>query len=573
MSELFFNGRVYTTPTTVSAVNDSALANQALSASNNLAILGPSTAGAPNTPLVFGDPTEALATLQSGDLLTAVLQAFSPSAETGGPAAITAIRVNPAVQSSLILYDSTSAAAIDLESTDYGAYTTQINVQVQAASVAGVKLTTELGNNYYTQDNITRSLMEIQYEGGATTATMTINGTSIVLAAPTGTTVATIDLTAYTTVQQVVARINAVGNFTATVVGSNGALTSTNGFDYVTNQDVLTAPYTALAVLQACIDWLNSISEGYVVATRAANAGLPPANIGPVYLAGGSDGTPTYTQWGEAYTVLQGEDMQWVVPASSDAAVHAMNDAHCQFMSTIGNSERRGWVGMALGSTDAAAIAEALSINSDRTGLVHIGIYDYNLSGVLTLFPPYIAAAMVGGMFAGSSPGTPMTNKSLSVSGLERKLLIPTNTDPLIQGGVCPLAQTLNGFMVIQSITTWLVNSNFNRTEASVGAAVDYVARSCRLALDILRGGKNNQIALSRAVSITQSVLAQLAVPDPSGPGVLAGDANSPPYRNISATLSGDRIMVQFQCSPVLPTNYVTITIYAQPYSASLSVS
>lgn len=572
MSSLFFNGRVYTSPTTVSAVNDSALANQSLSAANNLAVLGQCTAGQPNVPLVFGTPAAAIAALQSGDLLTAVLKAFSPSTQTGGPATVTAIRVNPAVQASLVLADATTAAAINLLATDYGAYTSQIKVQVQSGSSTGKKLTVQLANSFFTQDNLTRSLLSLQYSGVAPTATMTINGTSLVLSAPTGTPVANIDLTVYTTIQKVVDRINSVTGFNATVQGGNGALASTNGFDYVTNQDVLTTPYTALAVLQACIDWFNSQAEQFVNATRATNAGAPPANIGFTYLAGGTDGTVTNTQWSNAYTALQAVDVQWVVPASSDPSIHAMNDAHCQFMSTIGNSERRGIVGMALNSSDAAAIAEALTLNSDRTSLVHIGMFDFDLLGNLTLYPAYIVAAMIGGMFAGSSPGTPMTNKALNVRGLERTLLIPTNTDVLIQGGVIPIAPTLTGFKVIQSITTWLVNSNFNRTEVSVGAAVDYTLRSLRIALDVIRGSKNNQIALSRTISVAQSTLAQLAVPDPQGPGVLAGNTASPPFKNLQAILVADRIQFQCQASPVLPNNYITITVYAQPFSGSLSL-
>jgi hypothetical protein len=50
-----------------------------------------------------------------------------------------------------------------------------------------------------------------------------------------------------------------------------------------------------------------------------------------------------------------------------------------------------------------AAIAAAKAINSDRTAYVHLGFYDYDANGALTLYPPYIAAAMVAGAFAGST--------------------------------------------------------------------------------------------------------------------------------------------------------------------------
>jgi hypothetical protein len=383
---LFFNGRLFVTPTTVSAVNDSALADQSLAQSNALAILGPSAGGKPNTPLVFGNPTDAQKTLISGDLLNAVLKAFSPSNQTGGPASVTAIRVNPATQSTLVLEDSSSAAAINVASADYGQYTAGINMAVAGASVSGLKVTVALGNSYYTQDNLTRTLLQVQYSGAQASATMTVNGSAMLLYAPAGTLAATIPFATYTTITAVVAAINAVTGFAASVQGGNGALASANGFDYVTAVDVETAPYNAMAVLQAVIDWLNS-GQSFVTATRAANAGEPPAVLATTYLSGGSDGTVTNTNYSNAYTVLQTVDVQWVVPAASSASIHAMNDAHCQFMSTIGQSERRGICGMALGSSDTAAIAEALSLNSDRTGLVHLGFYDYDLNGNWTLYP------------------------------------------------------------------------------------------------------------------------------------------------------------------------------------------
>lgn len=568
---VFFNGRLYVSPTTVSAVDDSALANQALAQSNALAVLGPSTGGTPNVPLTFGNPTDALATLISGDLLTAVQKAFNPSNQTGGPASVTAIRVNPATQSTLILYDAGAAAAIDLSSADFGQYTSGISVSVATGSVTGKLVTTQYGQNYYTQDNITRSLFQVQYSGAQATATMSITGTTLVLNAPVGVPVATLQFATYPTVQALVSAINAVAGFSATVQSGNGALATTNSFDYVTAVDVKTAPYTALAVLQAVIDYLNSASQPIVTATRAANAGLPPANILATYLAGGSDGTITNTNWQNGYTALQNVDVQWVVPASSSPSIHAMNDTHCQFMSSIGQSERRGICGMALGSTDAAALAEALTLNSDRTGLVHIGMYDYDLFGNLTLYPAYITGAMVAGGFAGSSPGTPMTNKSLTVRGLERVLQVPTQTDPLILGGVMPITQTAGGFKVVKSISTWLANLNFNRVEMSTGAAVDYVSRSVRAALDPLRGQAGSLSVLSQAGSITDTTLRQLAIPPPTGPGCIVGNSTNPAYKNITASLVGDILAVSFQCSPVIPVNYITVTIYAVPFSGSVS--
>jgi hypothetical protein len=72
-------------------------------------------------------------------------------------------------------------------------------------------------------------------------------------------------------------------------------------------------------------------------------------------------------------------------------------------------------------------------------------------------------------------------------------------------------------------------------------------------------------------VTLTTSMLKQLAVPDPQGPGVLAGDAANPPYQNVQAQAIGPVIAVSFQCSPVLPANYISVTVYAVPFSGTAS--
>lgn len=72
---------------------------------------------------------------------------------------------------------------------------------------------------------------------------------------------------------------------------------------------------------------------------------------------------------------------------------------------------------------------------------------------------------------------------------------------------------------------------------------------------------------LRRAISITESTLRELAREEPQGPGVLAGSAESPAYRNITASLEGDVLRVEFECSPVIPVNYVLATIFAVPFS------
>lgn len=564
---VFFGGRLITTPTSASVVNDDAMRNQNLSVGNRVGLVGRSAGGKPQSVLRFGSPQDAQRTLGSGELLDAVLAAFDPSNQTGGPFEVVAVRVNPAVQASGTLKAAGAVDVITLLSTNYGVRENLIKIKVEAGSTTGLRLTTQRGTETYTQDNIARRAFSCQYVGALASGTITINGTTCTLAAPAGTTVATIDMTVFATVQDLVDRINLVTDFTASVLDGNYTATALNGLDYVTAQAIKASAFTVTANLQAVVDWLNSTGEGFVTATRVPGVGAVPVVAPFTFLSGGSDGSTLVSDWATGFETLQSADVQWVSPVTGDPAVHALADTHVAYMSSVGQKERRAICGMVAGSTDAQAIAAAKAINSDRTSLVHLGYYNYDATGALVLYPPYMSAALIAGMFSGVNPGTPLTNKTIKVRGLERNLRNPTDTDQLINGGVLCLESAAGGYKVVKSISTWLTNRNYNRVEQSTGVAVDFVSRNVREALDVLRGEKGNPLVLSRAVSIVDSTLTELARPDPQGPGVIVGNAVSPPYKNIKASLDGDVLRVQFECSPVIPVNYVLTTIFAVPFN------
>lgn len=569
---VFFNGHMLITPQTASAVDDSAMVNQNSPVGNVVAIVGTSQGGKPKTGLAFSSPTDAKLALVSGSLLDAVLAAFNPSNETNGPSQVIAVRANPAVQATGVMSDIGGNPVINLTSKDYGALQNQVCWKIENGSLAGLRVTVKFNQAIYTQDNVTRNAFSIHYTGTGASANISITNTSVTLNVA-GSAVATLDLTQFTTIQQLVDRINLVSGFVVQVLDNNYSKPALNGLDNVSSVDVKTSTVTMKADLQAVVDWLNGPSQGLVSAARVTAGGAAPAVAPFTFLSGASDGATTNQDWADCFGVLQTIDAQWISAASPSAAIMAMVDAHVQYMSTVGRKERRAIVGMDTNTPDQNAMAQAKALNSDRTSLVHIGHYAYDASGSLTLYPAYITAAMIAGAFAGVSPGTPLTNKSLNVSGLERNLRNPTDTDVLLTNGVLCLENTSKGYKVVQSISTWLNNANYNRREQSCGAALDYCIRSVREVLDVLRGGKNGPLALSRAISITESELAKMAVPEPQGPGVLAGDKNSPAYRNVTATVSGDSIAVSYECSPVIPDNYITVTVFAVPYSGTASAT
>lgn len=562
---VFFNGRLLVTPTSETQVYDEAMLDRNLPVGNAIALIGRSKGGAPKTPILLRGPEHARQVLKDGDLLKAVEKAFAPSSEAAGPSRVTVLRVNPATQSNLVLVDGSGNEVITLASSDYGVYANQLQVKIEAGSVSGLRISTRYNNQYYSQDNIARTALTVVYSGAATTATLTATETAVTVSLDAADTV--ISLADVPSTVSLVDVLNGIPGITATCTAAVENLPVLRSLDAVNAQDIKTS-FAVPANLQAAIDWFNGLGEGYVSATRETGAGAIPVVMDWTGLTGATDGTVTSQDWQDCFSALQSVDVQWVVPCSGDASVWAMADAHVIYMSASGHRERRAFVGGLAGTSPEQAAADAASIASDRTAYVYPAVYDYDSAGKLTLYPAYIAAAAVGGCFAGTNPGTPITNKYLRFPSLERDLVMPADTDVLIQSGVlCLVPGATGGVRVVKSISTWLKDSKFNRVEVSTGFATDYAARSVRETLYSQIGKKATPDALTRAVSITDSVLYRLAEAEPMGPGVIVG------YRGIQAAIEGDTLRVWFEMSPVIPINYVLVSIWATPWSSTVETT
>lgn len=559
----FFNGRLYTTPAVMSEVIDSGFYDQNSNVGNVLCLIGQSNAGPVQTPTPVSSPAQALAIFGSGDLAAAAKRAFNPSSDVPGPAEIVLIRINPSIAASGVISDASGNQLINLVAASPGTIGNQVSYQVSPGSLQGFKVSIALGNNYASQDNLFQGAFTITNTTSGSTAT--IDGTNLTLS--TGAHV--IPLSQFPNVQALVNYINTISGYAA-VVSSGGAGLSPIVLDHITAQPI-TASYPVTATLNAIANWLTA-NGTYVVASQVPGSGTMPQTGLPSYLTGGVDGVATNTDWSTAFTNAQAVDVQWVVPLSGSASVIAMADAHVQFCSNNLGLERRSVCGTTTGTTNSAAATQAATLDSNRTSLVSIGMYDFNGLGVLTLYQPYILAAMIGGMAAGVTPGTPLTNKQVSVQGLERTVQIPIDTDYLISNGVMPVAKDGVLFRVIKSISTWLTDSKLDKIEVSVGAATDYTVRTVRQNLSVLKGQGGSPALLGQAVAITETTLRLLSNAPPTGPGILVGDASSPAYKNITASLNLDVLAVSFQCSPIVPVNFIPITVAISPYSGTASV-
>ncbi len=567
-----FNGNTLITPQVSSAIDDSGLDGQGVNTGNRVAIIGTSESGQPNVAHRFRNPTQAIRVLRSGLLLEAVKKAFDPSPEGFAPSEVTAVRINPALRSSLTLNGVGAIPVINLVSTDYGALTNQISIKVESGTLKGKRVTTAFRGRVHTANNLHGEPFDITYTGTALTATITIGADGhILLAAPAGSVVADIDTAIFRSYGDVVDRINATPDFAATLLARETA-SSAGTLDYVTAVSVKSIVYTVRADLQAVINWLNSSRETNVTATRVAGAGLTPLNIPTTYLTSGTSGSVTTQQWADALEGLQREDVGFIAVLSPLPAIHAMLDAHCTYMSGVGKSERRGFVGGDVGVGSAGSIALALPLNSDRTAVCFPGYIEFDDQKRLTTYASYMTAAAIAACFAGLPAGEAMTNKGIKARGMETRLRDVIDTDALVEGGVLCVKTEPRGFIVAKSCTTWRQNDNFNRIEISTGVALDETARQLRDVMQPFIGkGGAPELLLDVAAQV-ESRLRLLSTPKPIGPGLLVGDEANPPYRGISLTLVGDQIRLSVEVSPVIPVNYGLITIHASAFAGELAI-
>ncbi len=605
MTGVFFDGREIITPSVQTAVNDTGLQNDQLTATDVVAIVGSCAGGTPKTGLRFTNPADAMKTLVSGDLAEAVVAAFSPSPDTGGPSEVWAVRVDPATQATLPLQDATPNTSIMLTSVQYGAIANTISVELQPASgtlavsypnpgayLAAVRINAKT----YTRDNVGMAACWVGYSGIGLTPTVAVTAvvsfsplpsTKIITLSAGGITVATIPLSTLVTVADLVGAINAVADFSATAILPGSSPLPT--LDMLAAA-ALTTPVYLYANTAALVDYFNSLTDsiGNPILTAVQQwGGDAPAMIASTPLAGGSVPAAMNSDWQDAFTALQQVDCQWIAPLAAPASsgsVFLLAQAHVEYMSTVAQGERRAIIGgipniipIAGGGLQptgvkAQVLTMAQVLNSDRVGYAAPSCYRYNLAGKLVKFPGWMVATLIASGFAALGPGESMTNKRLNIVGLDFVFYSPGDTDVLIRGGVIPVVKNKRGFVVSDAVSTWQGPGAYDKTQLSVGDALDYVARQVRAIEEPEVGARGGPMGIQHAVSRADTVLRELSVPPPTGPGVLVGDAASPPFRNVKGVANGTAVNISFECSPVEPMSYILVTINATSYDGTVRV-
>ena len=574
---VLWEGRYYTIPQAASRIDSSALAKSPLGGVGVLVILGEMIGLVPpKVATQVGNPSMARTLINplSEEALLASQLVFDPSPDLPGASQVYVLPVNPATQASISLLDGSSNPVITLKSYMYGLPASQIKRKIESGSVAGKKITIAFGTASESFDNITKSSFSIQYTGSGSAAVMTIDvsagghvlTTSVTGASPDN---LNLDLTSYTTIQSLTDAINATGKYTTVILTASPSDVSMS-LDTVTAQDIKTAALTAKSDLQAAIDTVNARSS-YCQATRPTNAGAAPANSDWAYLTGGSNGVTTNNDWQAAFDVLKTMQADTLLILSPDPSIHAMGDAHCDFMSSpSGKRERRQFVGRALQSwgnptariASVAALQSAvLTLNSDRTVHAGLGNYQYDPNGNQKLYPAYITAALYAGIAAGGTPVTPLTRVHLRCLGLETNLQGGDGGEEstLIDSGVAvPVPDEVPGagYLISRQVTTWNQDANLYRIEYSVGRGADYTAAQIRQRQQQITGQPGDVALDTSIVNMTNGVLQELL-----DAGYIRGYDKAATQIRVDGTVR----YVDYSAAPILPINFVFSTYHLLP--------
>lgn len=515
--------------------------------------------------MFFSESSEAKRVLRGGDALEAVLIALNASNDSRinpGASEVAVLRVNPATRSQMNIKNSGANNAILVKSYDYGLHTTGIAVSVSTGTTGKLVQVRKDGETL-AQDNITRSVISVQYTGNGTAATITKNATGITTAL-TGQTDGSQNLSVpfatYDTIQKIVDYIAAQPGYTAEIIDTEFAESLGAELDVVSAVDIKSAALPLKADVQAVIDYLNT--TGIVVASVADEA--QRTNVANTtsfeYLTGGVEGTTTNTEWSNALDFSLNFDADFVGVMTGSASVHAMLQAHVNFANqTKTRRDRRGFTGCDLSDvTDSAIQAKSKSIGSQFVGFYGGNDYRFDSKGVLRQLPGYLLSAGIAGMSAGNDPTTPLTHKQFNIVKTAKTYSTP-QVEAYIKAG-CMISTPIEGgggFKIERSVTTYF-GANIIANEWSAMGTVIAIIKTHRARLqERFIGVAGTALAQSLLESYSLEVLEQLLARGWFTENRANGEVA---ITNHVVKVTGDVYEISYDGIVTLPINYIPAT-------------
>lgn len=367
----------------------------------------------------------------------------------------------------------------------------------------------------------------------------------------------------YNSVQKVLDSLNQYTGFTATTEVPNTTTFKPSDFDRTLAPVACTpGPGLLTADLFFFIDKLNAESA-YVGGARIASPSgvrVPANTTAPIFLGGAVEGTPTITEWQTAFRLLKKRRVTTIVPMTGDPAVHALLLSHLIERAGPLRSEANGIVGLEnvalTAPADLARIKTLIQVLQSR----HISAVSQEPqrfdpdTGEATWYPAWMAAVIAAGMQAGSAIGEPLTRKRPLITDFRQdsSWTVEDNGDELIDAGLMMLEKVDNiGIRWLRSITTYLADDNAVFTELSANESANNAVFRLRTGLDRRIGSRGLRGTVAALKSLANDELGRMRDED----SIVA-------YRNLQVEQIGDVFPVSVEIAPVLPVNFIPITVH-----------
>ena len=264
---------------------------------------------------------------------------------------------------------------------------------------------------------------------------------------------------------------------------------------------------------QTLVDAVNDPDSGsaWVKATALANAGELPSLSNPVgskanFKGGDNGASATTADYETALAALLNEEAHIIVAAGQDDVTFgAKLDQHCQLASTDAiQHERISVVGSRMSATVDSLRGH--NLDSDRVIFVAPGIQSTDAaSGAEVTLPGAYTAAAVAGLLGSFAAHISLTNKPLSVDGLQQIYTRP-ELEQLVNARVLVVERRF-GFRLVKGITT-TTDSAFS--QITTRRIVDYAKFGVRSAADPFIGLLNNDRVRTGLRASINSFLAQM---------------------------------------------------------------
>jgi len=565
----YINGQQVILPSVQIAVNDQAFAAGATAPVTGLLLIGPANDGDPNTLQTITSPNQAVQSLNSGDLLQAVLNAFQGSTNAPVVNQLDVIQVNPLTQATSSIPGTGSGPAFDLTTTHYGAPANTAQWQLNAGTLLGYQFQQQMlatqaaGGSYQanTKDNIGINALNLWYSGTGTAPTYTVTDSVFTVTATTTNIGGAVDLSSSLTLTQLAQQISALTDWNATVTAANAQQTTAAYFDNVSAVTVSTSSTTPTVVSAHgfALAAYFAANPVYFTGTRPADCGLLTTSNTWTVASGATSPTATNTNWQDAYTTAQSAvGIGLVTPISPSVSIWDMNDAHCHYMATLG-AGREGYVADAVGATLATEQANAATLNSDRTALVWPGLKGTDYNGNPTTFGGYVSSApQLASMRAASAATRALTGRTVSATGLEQACNSATAAQANASGIIAIYADEITGGAptISWDRTTWQASGPADKIEMTmmIEKAIiiqDFQAVAAPFIGPVASGGDVGSLASDLYARALYWYTQGLIVVEPSPSDIQLTAANG----IISGTIS-----IQIG----QPTNYIALTLTLQ---------